>query len=316
MQSIVTLTLNPALDLSTATERVFPTEKLRCGPPRYDPGGGGINVARVVQRLGGRVTAVYAAGGPVGEMLRSSLDAIELDQRVVRIEGLSRENFTIDETTTGYQYRFVLPGPDLLPGEVDQCLAELAEVRPTPAYLVVSGGFPPNVDAASIGEKISALAEGIGARLILDTSQAMRHAPRHGVFLMKPNVEELSAMADHPCETRNQQIAAARSIVRQRRATGLVVSLGAEGALLVTGQGVKHFPAAKVEIHSAVGAGDSMIGGIVFALASGWSLSEAVRYGVAAGTATLMTSGTELCHKRDVERLFEAVGLAPAEIPA
>ena len=172
MQRIVTLTLNPALDLSTATERVFPTEKLRCGPPRYDPGGGGINVARVVQRLGGRVTAVYAAGGPVGEMLRSSLDVIELDQRVVRIAGLTRESFTVDETITGNQYRFVLPGPDLLPSEVDRCLARLAEIHPTPAYLVASGGFPPNVNAASIGEKIATLAKRIGARLILDTSQA------------------------------------------------------------------------------------------------------------------------------------------------
>lgn len=307
MLSVATLTLNPALDLSTSTERVFPTEKLRCGSPRYDPGGGGINVARVVQRLGGEVTAVYAAGGLVGQMLSNSLDVIGLAQKVVPIEGLTRESFTIDETTTGNQYRFVLPGPKLRPAELDRCLASLEEIHPTPDYLVASGSFPPNVDAHATGERIAVLAQRIGARLILDTSQAMRHAPQHGVFLMKPNAEELSAMVGHRCETRDQQREAARVIVRERRAAVLVVSLGADGALLVTDQLVEHFPAPKVEVHSAVGAGDSMIGGIVFALASGRSLTDAVRYGIAAGSATLMTPGTELCHRTDVERLFGAM---------
>jgi 6-phosphofructokinase 2 len=172
------------------------------------------------------------------------------------------------------------------------------------------------VDAASIGQKVARLAERIGARLIFDTSQAMRHAPRRGVSLMKPNAEELSAMTDNPCETREQQIRAGRKLVREGRAKILLVSLGAEGALLITDEVVEHFPAPKVEVHSAVGAGDSMIGGIVFALASGRSLSESVRYGVAAGTATLMTPGTELCHKRDVDRLAETVAMVPAAIPA
>jgi 6-phosphofructokinase 2 len=316
MRNVATLTLNPALDLSTSTERVFPTEKLRCGPPRYDPGGGGINVARVVQRLGGQVTAVYTAGGLVGQMLRNNLDAIGLDQRVVAIAGLTRESFTVDETSTGKQYRFVLPGPELLPSEVSHCLTSLGEIHPTPEYVVASGSFPPNVDARSTGAAVAAVAERIGARLILDTSQAMRHAPRHGVFLMKPNAEELGAMVGHPCETRDQQIAAARVAVRECRAAVLVVSLGAEGALLVTEEMVEHFPAPKVEVHSAVGAGDSMIGGIVFALASGRSLSDAVRYGIAAGSATLMTPGTELCHRTDVERLFEGMARAPSAAPA
>lgn len=170
MQSVATLTLNPALDISTVTERVFPTEKLRCGPPRYDPGGGGINVARVVQRLGGQVTAVYAAGGLVGRMLSDNLDAIGLAQKVVPIEGLTRESFTVDEAITGKQYRFVMPGPKLLPAEVDRCLDSLEEIRPAPDYLIASGSFPPNVDAAAIGERIADLAERIGARLVLDTS--------------------------------------------------------------------------------------------------------------------------------------------------
>ncbi len=313
MNTIATLTMNPALDLSTATERVFHTQKLRCGPPRYDPGGGGINVARVVQILGGQVTAVYPAGGLVGEMLRNSLDAIGLDQRVIPISGLTRESFTVDEACTGKQYRFVLPGPELLPSEVQQCLDAVAALDPPPAYLVASGGLPPNVDGFKLSEEIAKLAERIGARLILDTSQAMRYAPPRGVFLMKPNREELSGMAGQPCETRDQQVAAARSVVRDGRAAVVIVSLGAEGALLVTDTLAEHFPTPSVRVRSAVGAGDSMVGAIVFALDRGWNLTDSIRYGVAAGAATLMTPGTELCHRDDVERLYQATAPAPAE---
>ena len=137
MHPIATLTMNPALDLSTTTERVAPTHKLRCGPPRFDPGGGGINVARVVKVLGGDATAVYPAGGPYGELLHASLDALGLAQRVVPIAGMTRESFTVNETTTGDQYRFVLPGPTLVGDEQRRCLEAVARLEPRPSYLVV-----------------------------------------------------------------------------------------------------------------------------------------------------------------------------------
>jgi 6-phosphofructokinase 2 len=313
MHTIATLTLNPALDLSTATERVFHTEKLRCGPPRFEPGGGGINVARVITVLGGRVTAVYPAGGPSGSLLESNLEARGIHQRVVPIAGITRESFSVDESSTGKQYRFVLPGPDLSAAEVKACLDAVTWLDPSPDYLVVSGGFPPNVAPGPLNEEIGKLAKRIGARLILDTSQAMRFAPAHGVYLMKPNVEELCRMAGHSCDTRGEQIAAARGLVRDGRAEVVVVSIGAEGALLATGDRVEHFPTPRVKVASAVGAGDSMVGAMVLALDRGMGLTDAVRYGVAAGAATLMTPGTELCHRDDVERLFRTVAPARAE---
>jgi 6-phosphofructokinase 2 len=152
------------------------------------------------------------------------------------------------------------------------------------------------------------LARQIGAKLVLDTSQAMRHAPEQGAFLMKPNLRELAGMVGRTLPDRADQIVAARSLIRQGRTEVVVVSLGGDGALLVTEAIEEHFPTPEVPARSAVGAGDSMVGGIVYALDRGWGLSEAVRYGVAAGTATIMTPGTELCHREDVERLYREMG--------
>ena len=308
MHPIATLTMNPALDLSTETEHVGHTHKVRCGPPRFDPGGGGINVARVVKVLGGEATAVYPAGGPYGAVLHSSLDALGLAQRVVPIAGMTRESFTVTESTTGNQYRFVLPGPTLTDREQRQCLEAVAALSPRPSYLVASGGFTPGTDADVLCAEIGKLAETIGARLILDISMAMRHAPRRGTYLMKPSIHELSVMLGRSIESIPETVAASRSLVADGRTEVVVVSLGAEGALLVTEDLAEHFKALDVPTRSAVGAGDSMVGAMVLALEKGWSLIEAVRYGVAAGTATIMTPGTELCYRADVERLFEEMG--------
>ncbi len=156
--------------------------------------------------------------------------------------------------------------------------------------------------------EIGKLAENIGARLILDISMAMRHAPLRGTYLMKPSIHELSVMLGCAVESVAETVAAARSLISDGRTEVVVVSLGSEGALLVTDTLAEHFEALEVPAKSAVGAGDSMVGAIVLALEQGWSLTDAVRYGVAAGTATIMTPGTELCYRSDVERLFAEMG--------
>jgi 6-phosphofructokinase 2 len=308
MHPIATLTMNPAVDVTTSTERVGPLHKLRCGSPRFDPGGGGINVARVVKVLGGDATAVYPAGGPHGDMIHRSLDALGLAQRVVPIAGMTRESFTVNEISTGFQYRFVLPGPTLSDLEQRQCLEAVASLSPRPSYLVASGGFPPGSEEETLCEAIAEIAKEIGARLILDISMAMRHAPAHGVYMMKPSVHELAVMFGRPIESVAEALLAAKLLVADHRAEIIVVSLGSEGALLVTETLAQHFQAPDVPAQSAVGAGDSMVGAMVLALEKGWSATDAVRYGVAAGTATIMTPGTELCHRADVERLFREIG--------
>ncbi len=305
MHAIATLTFNPALDLSTATERVEHTHKLRCAQPRFDPGGGGINVARVVKVLGGEAVAVYPTGGPHGEMLHALLAATGLGQVVIPIAGLTRESMTINEARTGNQYRFVLPGPTLTAAEQQKCLDAVAALRPRPSFLVVSGGFPPETPAAELFADIAALSKEIGARLILDVSREMRHAPLSGVYLMKPSEREFSAMLGREIENRAEMAAAARTLIEAGRAEVIIISLGEEGALLVADGTAEHIPTPKVPIRSAVGAGDAMVGAIVFALEQEWNVREAVRYGIAAGAATIMTPGTELCYRHDVERIYK-----------
>lgn len=305
MSRIVTLTLNPAMDLSTSVARVEPTRKLRCSLPHYDPGGGGINVARVVQALGGDSVAIYPAGGPFGDMLERILADLGLPQVRVRIAGDTRESFTVDETGSGQQYRFALPGPVLSVAEQQACLDAIAALDPAPDYLVLSGSFPPGVEV-SFFDRMAALARRLSARLVFDCSgEALQYAAsRGGIHLLKPSLNELSTLMGRPIVGAAEQDAALRTLIAQGAAEIVVLSLGGEGAVLASKAGIERFPAMDVPVRSAVGAGDSMVGAIALALARGRSLHDAVRYGVAAGSATIMQPGTELCRVEDVERLF------------
>ncbi|MCQ4347836.1 1-phosphofructokinase family hexose kinase [Pseudomonas stutzeri] len=305
MPRIATLTLNPAMDLSTATAQVEPTRKLRCSLPRYDPGGGGINVARVVAELGGDAVAVYPAGGPFGDMLERILAGLALPQRRVPIAGDTRESFTVDESATGRQFRFVLPGPELSAAEQQACLESIAALDPAPAYLVLSGSFPPGVELAYF-DAVAALARRIGARLVLDCSgEALQYAAsRGGIYLLKPSLSELGTLVGGQVAGAAAQEAALRELIERGVAEVIVLSLGGEGAVLASREGIERFAPLDVPVCSTVGAGDSMVGAMVLALSRGWSLHEAVRYGIAAGSATIMRPGTELCRAEDVQRLF------------
>ncbi|WP_437269687.1 1-phosphofructokinase family hexose kinase [Stutzerimonas balearica] len=305
MTRIATLTLNPAMDLAVRTPRVVATEKLRCSAPRHDPGGGGINVARVVSTLGGDALAVYPAGGPFGEMLRRALDAIGLAHLPVAISGDTRESFTVDEQASGLQYRFVLPGPRLSEQERLGCLAALRGLHPAPAYLVVSGSFTPGIEP-SFFDELLALAGQVGARLVVDLSgEPLAYAARRGgAYLIKPSLNELASLIGRMPESEREQEGALRELTAAGAAEVIVLSLGAAGALYASGDRLERIAAPSVPMVSAVGAGDSMLGAVVLALAQGRELGDAVRYGVAAGAATVMRPGTQLCLREDVERLF------------
>lgn len=305
MSFVVTLTFNPAMDLCVGTEQVVSTRKLRCSTPRYDPGGGGINVARVIGNLGSKALAVYPAGGPFGQLLQRSLDELGVLHRAVPIAGDTRESITVDEASSGLQYRFVLPGPSLSRVELDRCLESVAMLDPPPAYLVVSGSLPPGVPLTFYDE-LRALAERLEARLVVDFSGPMlaHAAQRGGAFLMKPSLTELSGLMGRALNDPQEQVAALRELLAAGAAEVIVLSLGAQGALFGCGQQLERLPAPPVPVRSAVGAGDSMVGAIVHALLAGHDLAQAVRWGVAAGAATVMRPGTELCRREDVEALL------------
>ncbi len=311
MSSIATLTMNPAIDKNTSVERVVAEDKLRCDAPRREPGGGGINVSRAIRRLGGDSKATYMAGGPPGDILQSLLDEEDLSQIPVPISQWTRENLIVYETSTDRQFRFGMPGPEVTPEETTRCLDILRDLEPTPEYLVASGSLPPGAPDDTYA-RIAETAQSFGAHPILDTSgTALREAVKAGWFLLKPNLRELEQLAGTTLKTETQRIDAAREFIEQGWSTVVVLSMGASGALLVTADHVEHIRSPTVPIKSRVGAGDSMVGGLTLALARGLDLIDAVRFGVAAGAAAVMTPGTELCRRDDTEELFDAMTTAP-----
>lgn len=303
---IVTLTMNPALDVSSTVDRVVSEHKLRCGPSRFDPGGGGVNVSRAILNLGGHSVAVYPLGGPTGQAYRGFLEEAGVIGRVITIAGNTRESFTVDETTTGEQYRFVLQGPTFREPEWRACLSVVADHLPVGGFLVASGSLPPGVP-----DDFYAMLARIGhehhIRVVVDASgPALAAALDQGVFLIKPSRDELAELVDAPGELdRPEQVEAARTIVVDGRAQVVALTLGAGGAVLVTAEDELHLPTPKVDVASAVGAGDAFLAGLVLRLAEGRPLADAFRTAVAAGSATAMLPATELCRAEDVSRLEE-----------
>jgi 6-phosphofructokinase 2 len=304
---IATITINPAIDKSAVVDRMVADRKLRCGPPTYEPGGGGINVSRAIRKLGGGSLVLYTAGGLTGQMLTSLLDREELSHQAVPIEGLTRENLTVLETFSGRQYRLVMPGPVLDEKEWQQCLQEVADLVPKPDYLVGSGSLPTGVPT-DFYARLAQLVRDWGGRMIVDTSgEPLRQVVKTGVFLIKANLREFAELTGQDLVDELQTETLARGLVETGQCEAVVVSLGAAGALLVIAAGCERFRAPLVPIVSKVGAGDSMVAGLVLSLARGQSLKTAVRFGVAAGAAAVMTPGTELCHQEDATRLYQFI---------
>ena len=313
MAAIVTLTMNPALDIATATERVEPAHKLRCTVPRYDAGGGGINVARAVHALGGEALAIFPAGGAAGETIGHLLNQEGVAYQTVAIAGFTRESLAVEERRTGNQYRFILPGPEIGPADQERCLEALSAAAPRAAYIVASGSLPLAVPD-DFYARVATLAKRHGKRLVLDTSGAALKQAGQGVYLLKPSLRELEQLVGRELHGARDEEAACRKVIAQDRAEIVVLSLGARGALLVSQDESARVPAIPVEARGTVGAGDSMLAGILVGLTRGLPLAEAVHFGMAAGAAALLGSGTQLCRLSDVERLSAQLSLTPSRL--
>ena len=309
MADVVTLTMNPAIDLSVSVERVTPFHKLRSSKSRRDPGGGGINVARVLKRLGADVTAIYPAGGTLGLLLSQLVDQEGISQITIPIAAETREDFTVNERATGFQYRFVLPGPMLAEHEWQACLALITALEAHTRFVVCSGSLPPGVPN-DFYRRIAEATRRAGRDIIVDSSGAsLKAVLEAGVYLLKPSLSELRDIFSAALDIRADQIAACRALVENKHAEVVALTLGEQGAILVTRERVLRARALPIEPKSVVGAGDSFLGAMIWALTCGRALDEAFRYGVAAGSAALLVPGTELCKRDDIERLVEEVEL-------
>lgn len=304
--TVVTVTLNPCIDKTVSVERVVPDRKLSGFAVGTYPGGGGINVARVVCRLGPAVRAHWSCGGDTGRRLAQLLDEESVPHEPVPIEDSVRENVIIHDDSTGEQYRVGMPGPTLRDEERRRWVEQIRRIPSTVRYVVFSGSSPEGASPEWCEELVRAVPDDI--RVVVDTKkEALRRALEVGIHLIKPNVHELEELVRREMSDDAAIEQAAREIVARGGAEVVIVSLGRGGALLATRDGLERLSAPSVPLRSKVGAGDSMVGGVVAGLARGKPLPEAVRLGVAAGAAAVMTEGTELCRKEDAERLQASV---------
>lgn len=309
MIDVLTVTLNPALDLSTSAVEVVPIHKIRCGTLKYHPGGGGVNVARVIHRLGASCAALYPAGGASGARFQKLLDEEGVPNICLGIDGETRESFSVMDSTSQNEYRFVLPGPELEERDWQACLARIIALENLPQFVVASGSLPPGVPL-DFYARLSRLLKPRQIKLVLDTSgPALRFALDAGVYLCKPSLRELSELCGQELKSEPEWLMAGQALIKQGKARVLVLTLGEGGACLFTPEASYYAPALSMSVVSAIGAGDSFVGSMVWALSKGHDLPEAFKYGVAGASAALLSVSSGLCQPEDVSRLYSSVRL-------
>lgn len=303
--AIVTLTLNPALDLFSTVETIEPWRKLRCNGPEMVPGGGGINVARDVVALGGTARAVVALGGHVGGLLADSIDP-RIGVTRVGVAHPTRQNFCVTERASGQQFRFVHPGATMTADEWERCLAATVSEAVLASCVVVSSSMPAGLPADAIPALIGRV-RALDVPVIVDTSgPCLLQAIDADTTFVKPSVNELSNAVGRELSGVDDYEAVARQLLAGGRCAILAISLGADGALFVPRSGESFFVnAPTVDVAGTSGAGDAMVAGMAVCLSRGKSLEEAARYGVASGTAAVLRAGSANIRLDDVERLLE-----------
>ncbi len=305
MNNIVTLTMNPVVDKDTSVAGVVPNKKLRCKSPNYYAGGGGINVSRALKKLGSGSICMYVAGGPSGTHLQQLLSDEEIEQKVIRIKGWTRENLSVTDTHTNLQYRFGVPGPHVTKEEWHEVLQAVENHIEEGDYLVASGKLPLGIPT-NFYVLVSEIVKKKKGRFVLDTSgEALLPSKKADIFLIKPNLAEFSILCDVTSISVLELEDLTQKFLKNHSVEILVVSLGAKGALLATKNQMELIVAPTVHQKSAIGAGDSMVAGMVLCLTQNKSYSEMARYGVACGTAATLYPGTQLCKKEDAENLYD-----------
>jgi 6-phosphofructokinase 2 len=301
--NIITLTINPALDKSANFSGLISEQKIRCEIPRYDAGGGGINVSKAIHKLNGESLCVYTSGGPIGIMLQECIEKEAIPSQVILTKNWTRENFVAYDSTTQSQYRFGFPGPLLSEKEQEKIIHTISNLSAN--YLVISGSLNEGM-SSNFYQKICKLKKKTNTKIIIDTAgEALKKALEIGVYLIKPNIGELAKLMNVERLEYNEVEDTARKLINKYEVEIVVVSLGPKGAILVTKDQTEFVEAPKVDKKSTVGAGDSMVGAMVWALSQDKSLKEVLQWGVSCGTAATMNEGTQLFNRDDAVKLFE-----------
>ncbi|WP_136443249.1 1-phosphofructokinase family hexose kinase [Pacificoceanicola onchidii] len=310
MTKILTVTFNPALDLATSAACVEPNRKLRCAPETAEAGGGGVNVARAVTQLGGKAQALVALGGPNGAALGGILDAMQLDWCRVEAPGDTRHSFSVTDESRGDQYRFVLTGPVWTSEQLDAVLNQIAETTAEDTLIVFSGSMPPGAQVGFLSEAAARL---LPRRVIIDTSGPHLESAAKGEapapFILRMDSHEARELSGLPLESKKDSADFAETLRQRGAAECVVIARGADGSVMAAPDGLWHVNAANDNVVSAIGAGDSFVGGMVMGLANGERPEQALRMGAAAASAAVLSKGTQLCLPADYARMLPVTHL-------
>ncbi len=303
---IATVTLNPSLDRTITVDGLKLGESNRWASLRYFAGGKGIDVSRAVHEMGGQTVAYGFIGGPEGRTLEILLDEDGVLFSFTPIEQATRTNFIVGDTKARQQTIINAPGPHISKGELERFIEKLRRISPPPDLMVVSGSVPPGIPA-DIYHAIIMEAKGYGVRTVLDSAgQWLKEGIRAKPYLIKPNVHEAEELLETELPTEEAIIEAALDLV-DMDIEMVVISRGKDGIIAATKKSIIKAVSPSVKVRSAVGAGDCTTAGLALKLAAGESLVEACRLGTAMGTAAVLTPGTELCHRADVEELLPQI---------
>ena len=304
---ILTLTLNPALDMATEVPDILPGQKLRCTDPHLDPGGGGLNVSRAIKALGGDSLALVALGGLTGDRLAGLIRAEGITFLSILGPGETRQSLTVTEKASGKQFRFMLPGPVWGAAERARVFTLLSATARPGGISVISGSQPPGVPADFPGQLAASME---GSRVVLDTSgaaltEAVAH-PIPGLEVLRMDGEEAEELAGRKLESRTDTADFASELVARGVAQRVIVARGADGNVLAEAGRRLFSPAPQVKVRSTVGAGDSFVAAFVLGMARGQDAGAALAMASAAAAAAVMTDATQLCRAEDVMRLMPA----------
>ena len=309
MTAILTITVNPALDLSTAAPAVIPDRKLRCTAPRVQPGGGGVNVSRAISNLGGTSTTLLAYGGPTGAALTDALRAEGLSPVSLGVDHATRQSITVRDAGNGLQYRFMMPGPDWQAADCAAARAAILGALVPDALVIPSGSYPPGMPEDFFVE-LNRDVVAAGGRMILDTSGAALRAaarPGTGLYTLRMDQEEAQELSGARLKRLDEIADYASRLHADIGGQIVMIAAGAMGTVIVTPdwRGLLRPPV--VVPVSKVGAGDSFVGGFALALARGDDPIAACAWGVAAAASAVTTPDTDLCDRHDVERFLSEV---------
>jgi 6-phosphofructokinase 2 len=303
---ISTITLNPSLDQHITVDGLVVDGPNRWSRLHRYAGGKGIDVSRAIHEMGGRTIAYGFIGGTIGRAVEILLDEEGVPFSFTPVQRETRTNFIITDTKTNHQTRIDAPGPHISGSEFERFRKKMLRLRPSPDLIVMGGSAPPGVPS-DVYYTITKEAKAFGVRTILDAdAQWLVEGVKAKPYLIKPNVREAEELLGRELPDEAAIIKAARDIVDMGVEIA-VISRGKKGIIAATKDKVIKAVPPEVKVKSTVGAGDCTIAGLALKLAGEESLAKACQLAVAMGTAAVLTPGTELARRADVEELLPQI---------